>query len=175
MLKKTLEITSAIIIFLALTLLSPQIFALAGPLRFPFTPIQQQTPGDMCNTKNSDFAEYRYKEKIPYCKRNVSTELKAEIYARYGVKPQCRDEFTIDHFIPLSIGGSNSIRNLWPEHKSIKQTRFNLEVSIFTKVKSGELTQRQAINIIAREKLNPQIQKPNDFRFCAPVTFQDFQ
>jgi hypothetical protein len=48
--------------------------------------------------------------------RDVSTATKEQVYAEYGVSyPQALGAYEVDHFIPLEIGGSNDITNLWPE------------------------------------------------------------
>jgi hypothetical protein len=48
--------------------------------------------------------------------RDVSTATKEQVYAEYGVSyPQALDAYEVDHFIPLEIGGSNDITNLWLE------------------------------------------------------------
>jgi len=47
--------------------------------------------------------------------RNVSTSLKKKVYQAYGVAyPPLFGTYELDHFIPLSLGGSNDIANLWP-------------------------------------------------------------
>jgi len=81
--------------------------ALLSLLIYPHTPNATVTPGSLCDTQNADFIEFRYQEHIPYCARNVSSVLKAKIYEQYGIPEADRDQFTIDHLIPLSIGGSN--------------------------------------------------------------------
>lgn len=48
--------------------------------------------------------------------RNVSTKLKKEIYANYGISyPQPRGSYELDHLVPLELGGDNSAANLFPE------------------------------------------------------------
>jgi hypothetical protein len=48
--------------------------------------------------------------------RNVSTKLKQIVFAEYGIPyPQPFGSFEVDHIIPLAIGGSNDIANLFPE------------------------------------------------------------
>lgn len=47
--------------------------------------------------------------------RSVSAKLKKQVYAEYGLTPQPRGTYEVDHIIPLAIGGDNSIANLFPE------------------------------------------------------------
>lgn len=48
--------------------------------------------------------------------RNVSVSLKKKIYNAYGIAyPPPTGSFEADHLIPLELGGSNSIANLFPE------------------------------------------------------------
>lgn len=115
------------------------------------------TPGDFCTPKDPDFSGYRYRQRIAYCKRNVSSETKARVYEYYGIPVQERRFYTIDHMIPLSIGGSNYEENLWPEHKQIKASRINLENEIYSAVSKSELTQAEATARIIYEKMNPKL------------------
>lgn len=135
----------------------------------PLTPNPDVTPGDVCTPKDHDFAGYRYKEKIAYCERDVSYEQKTAIYEEYNVPLSQRGRYTIDHFIPLAIGGSNSPENLWPEHKAIKRTRPLLEQQIYEAVAAGEMTQKEAIKIIIDAKMNPDVPKDWQARVLASV------
>lgn len=48
--------------------------------------------------------------------RSVSTSLKKKVYQEYGIAyPPPFGTYEADHFIPLTLGGSNDIANLFPE------------------------------------------------------------
>ncbi len=48
--------------------------------------------------------------------RSVSSSLKKQVYAEYGLSyPQPTGAYEADHLIPLELGGSNDIANLFPE------------------------------------------------------------
>jgi hypothetical protein len=47
--------------------------------------------------------------------RNVSNSVKSQVYAEYGVLTHATGQYEVDHLIPLELGGSNDIANLWPE------------------------------------------------------------
>ena len=48
--------------------------------------------------------------------RNVQTTLKKQVYREYGIAyPPTYGTYEADHFIPLALGGSNDIANLFPE------------------------------------------------------------
>ena len=70
------------------------------------------TPGAVLTTDASAICTPGYASSV----RNVSTATKEQVYAEYGVSyPQPKGEYEVDHFIPLEIGGSNDIKNLWLE------------------------------------------------------------
>lgn len=48
-------------------------------------------------------------------RRAVSQATKNKVYANYGVMSHTATSHEVDHLIPLELGGSNDIKNLWPE------------------------------------------------------------
>lgn len=137
--------------------LSTVLLCLIFPLMawtYPLVPIDGMTPGEVCDVDNPDFERFRYEERIPYCKRNVSKSQKTRIYEAYNIPEECRGRYTIDHLIPLSIGGTNSELNLWPEHVLIKAERPDLEHDTFKLLAAGEITQEEAIETILEAKRN---------------------
>ena len=70
------------------------------------------TPGAVLTTDASTICAPGYASGV----RGVSTATKEQVYAEYGVSyPQASGAYEVDHFIPLEIGGSNDLTNLWPE------------------------------------------------------------
>ena len=41
--------------------------------------------------------------------------MKNQVYASYGITAHAPGQYEVDHFIPLELGGSNDITNLFPE------------------------------------------------------------
>ena len=125
-------------------------------LDFPKGPDSQVTPGALCTSPST----YRYAEQIPYCERDVSSQLKKEIFENYrnqlGFKldPNTRSSYKIDHFFPLCAGGSNEEANLWPQHVSIYEITDPLEGIGCEKMKAGKLLQKTFIDLIKKAKLN---------------------
>ena len=51
--------------------------------------------------------------------RNVPESLKRDVYHNYGMngndRSVCAEGYEIDHLVSLELGGSNDIKNLWPQ------------------------------------------------------------
>lgn len=79
-----------------------------GPLPDP-----ECTPGAIfSNATKEEVCQSGYSKTV----RNVSTSLKKKVFAQYGIRyPVPFGSYEIDHLIPLSLGGSNDIANLWPK------------------------------------------------------------
>jgi hypothetical protein len=50
--------------------------------------------------------------------RNVPFSEKDQVYAEYGISHHVPGQYEVDHLVPLELGGSNDIANLWPEAAS---------------------------------------------------------
>jgi hypothetical protein len=82
-------------------------------------PDANATPGDTINTDARSVCVPGYARQ----ERNVSSALKRQVYALYGVHPstemrngkRLRVCCEVDHLISLELGGSNDIKNLWPQ------------------------------------------------------------
>ena len=70
----------------------------------------------------------------------------------YAIESMNRQDFKIDHYIPLCAGGSNDSSNLWPQHKSIYEITDPIEPLICKKMALGKLNQALAVELIMTVK-----------------------
>jgi hypothetical protein len=127
-----------------------------GRQAYPTSPAPHLTPGTLCERPSSK----RYAEGIPYCERDVHSDLKREVmetYDRelgYQVTKMARGLFKIDHFIPLCMGGSNQAENLWPQHESVYTITDDIEHLSCELMSKGKLRQAEAVAGIREAKLD---------------------
>lgn len=120
-------------------------------LRFPFVPDPAKTPGAALEVAAADICAPGYSKRV----RNVPIEVKRQVYASYGIRRHEPGEYEIDHLISLELGGSNSIRNLWPE--SFRTSPWNahvkdaLENELHRRVCAGTIDLAKAQQIIAQD------------------------
>jgi hypothetical protein len=96
-------------VLLAISLLW-NVSALGRQLK-PLLPDPKLTPGDVFDATLRDICTPGYSRKV----RAVPRSLRNEAYRKYGITSPNPGDYQIDHLIPLCLGGSNSIRNLWPQ------------------------------------------------------------
>lgn len=111
------------------------------------------TPGHLCSPSDPNFKEYRYAEHIPYCNRNVTSQMKDTIAAHYGVPQPNWMNYEFDHLIPLAIGGDSSVDNLWPQPHEPgspdgSEGKDKLEESLYLQMKAGTVSQADAVKQI---------------------------
>ncbi|WP_408095746.1 hypothetical protein ACJVC5_11935 [Peredibacter sp. HCB2-198] len=138
----------AILAFLALA-------AQALAANYPIRADRRLTPGKFCEPQLA--TEYRYQEQIPYCERDVTTELKNEIFAAYRklgytLNSANRSDYKIDHYIPLCLGGSNDRTNLWPQHVSIYNITDSIEALTCEKLQQNRINRRDAVTVLLTVK-----------------------
>jgi hypothetical protein len=79
--------------------------------------------------------------------------MKREVYREYSVTLHAPGDYEVDHLIPLELGGSNSIKNLWPESHQTSpwnaQVKDRLEGKLHELVCSGQLDLKTAQQAIA--------------------------
>jgi hypothetical protein len=98
------------------------------------------------------------------CIRNVSTTVKQQVYASYGLQGNhtgycdSNQGCEVDHLISLELGGSNDPKNLWPE--PYQRTALNahvkdrLENKLHTDVCSGDVSLNDAQRAISSNWLD---------------------
>ena len=117
----------------------------------PLVPDRTLTPGDTLDVTKDDICVPGYTKKV----RNVPKAVKDQVYASYGIKNRAPGEYEVDHLISLELGGSNSIKNLWPQ--SYKTTPWNahvkdkLENRLHDDVCSGKIDLKTAQQQIATD------------------------
>ena len=103
---------------LALLALASPALADSGILPDPsLTPGQVRTTniGEICNEGSTREL------------RHWSRDRDDRILAEYGLAPGPHPDFEIDHLVPLSIGGADDDRNLWPEPRRSIESTWNAE------------------------------------------------
>ena len=76
-------------------------------------PDSRLTPGDVFSSATvEEVCERGYTKRV----RHVPRSKKEHVFANYGIPyPQPEGAYEVDHFIPLELGGSNDVKNLWLE------------------------------------------------------------
>ena len=83
----------------------------AGGSGDPLLPDPKLTPGATLPVTPQDICVPGYSRKV----RNVPAGVKRQVYAEYGITRHKPGDYEVDHLISLQLGGSNSVRNLWPQ------------------------------------------------------------
>lgn len=72
----------------------------------------------------------------------IPISLKRKVFELYGIGPGEPTSYNVDHLIPVSLGGSNSTKNLWPQPLTGEwnyQEKNKLEHRLHKMVCRGEL------------------------------------
>ncbi len=111
-----------------------------------------KTPGAVRTTNKADICS-SHTSAI----RNVSTATKNKVFKLYGLTNKtgwCKQSgCEVDHLISLELGGSNDIKNLWPQSNAASWNAHQkdaLENRLHKLICDGTLTPRQAQNAISQ-------------------------
>lgn len=117
----------------------------------PILPDPKLTPGDVLDVSLADIQEHGYSAKV----RNVPVAVKREVYASYGIAHWEPGQYEVDHLVSLSLGGSNSKKNLWPESRLTDPWNANvkdqLEAKLLALVRSGKVDLHTAQQEMAKD------------------------
>lgn len=134
--------------------------------RLNIYPDESLTPGDIFDVTKDQICVKGYSSTV----RNVTLTTKKLVYQEYNVSyPQPTGAYEVDHFIPLELGGSNDVKNLWLEpanpvpgfhEKDIVENYLHSEVC------SGHEDLIKAQEEIRTDwyKVYQRIQNPNDYK-----------
>lgn len=132
---------------LLLLLLSTTVLAAEPPIR----PEPKLTPGAVLEVTREDLCVAGYTKLV----RNVPEAVKRQVYAMYGITSREPGEYEVDHLISLELGGSNSIKNLWPESYRTQpwnaHVKDKVENKLHRMVCSGEIDLKTAQQEIASD------------------------
>jgi hypothetical protein len=124
---------------------------------YPTLPDPELSPGVACPTvtvamlKVKGYAGQVRKNGTPDGEKITQAD-KDKVYAEYHITSHTAGEFEIDHLISLELGGSNNIKNLWPESYTgdwNAHVKDQLENELHREVISGQRDLKQVQHDIA--------------------------
>ena len=133
-----------------LTLLLFCCAACSTPAQSGNLPDSRLTPGDTLDVTQADICSHGYTKLV----RDVPAAVKREAYAEDGRSKEKGKCCEVDHLIPLELGGSNRLKNLWPEPYNIDwnaRVKDRLENHLHAMVCSGEIDLPAAQKAIASD------------------------
>jgi len=117
------------------------------------------TPGSVLNVSSDQVCQPGYASSV----RDVSESERDQVYAAYGIANTAPGQYEIDHLVPLSLGGSNDISNLWPQPDSANlgnQEKDAVENYLHDQVCSGSMSLADAQRSIASNWVTVYSQMP---------------
>lgn len=118
---------------------------------FPILPNPHSTPGTIEeNVTREQLCLAGYTGTV----RNVPEAKKQSVFELYNVDPT-KDKYEIDHLISLELGGSNDIKNLWPQSYTTMpwnaHVKDKLENRLHREICDGIITIEEAQELIAHD------------------------
>lgn len=79
---------------------------------------------------------------------HISAMARRRVFRDYQIPDEDQDDYIIDHLVPIAIGGSRAIENLWPMHTEQWARKQQLELRLAAEVCNGQITLRDAQDAI---------------------------
>jgi len=157
------------------------VFVSALGLKYPDLPDSEMTPGVACPTVTVEMLSHAgYTAEVrangTADGKKITDAVKQQVYAEYHITSHPAGDYEVDHLISLELGGSNDIRNLWPQPYQGKwnaHMKNRLENELHKRVINHEMTLADAQKEISTNwvalylKIYPEDVTPN------PVSPQD--
>jgi hypothetical protein len=123
----------------------------AAELTIPIRPDHRLTPGATMVVGPSKLCVSGYSATV----RNVPESRKDSAYAEYGIKHHVTGQYEVDHLISLELGGSNDLKNLWPQSYETQpwnaRVKDKLENALHRAVCDGKMKLADAQHAIATD------------------------
>jgi hypothetical protein len=130
----------------------------ADSLSPPLRPSRELTPGDVLTSDATAVCTPGYAKTV----RAVPQSVKKQVYRAYGIASHKPGEYEIDHLVSLELGGSNSIRNLWPQSYITQplnaHVKDKLENTLHELICSGKLSLEKAQKAITTDWVEAYVQ-----------------
>jgi hypothetical protein len=107
------------------------------------------TPGE---TRAITLGEVCLYSKAEVISRDIPLDMRQKVFAAYGIKAAQEDQFEVDYLITPDLGGTESMRNLWPQPYSVRwnaHVKDKLEERLHELVCTGKLDLATAQHDIA--------------------------
>lgn len=120
-----------------------------GKDKVQYLPDPKLTPGDSLSVSKDDLCKAGYKSSAD----DLTIAVKRGVFDRYVMSPTDVG-YNVDHLIPIGLGGSDSVKNLWPQPLAGEwnyHMKNRLEKKLRKMVCSGELKLEYAQREIAAD------------------------
>ncbi len=127
---------------------------LASDVPMIYHPDTNLTPGVLCSYFDRDYKgmDSHSNERVALCNRRVKRNQKQDVLELYHIDWKNRGYYKIDHIIPLSLGGSNHVQNLFPIHLYLSADYEAIETVALEKYRGGQCSHREAVDAVIKWK-----------------------
>jgi hypothetical protein len=115
-----------------------------------YMPDPKLTPGEAAEVTKDDLCGSGRTALVD----KISIKVKSQVFDIYGIRADAPVAYNVDHLVPSSLGGTNSIKNLWPQPLSGEWSyveKNKLEKRLQKLVCSGEVELKKGQEEIARD------------------------